>query len=92
MKEEFARVLKDGFTDEEVKKGINGILQQWQNDRSEDAGLSRTLATYLFIDRTFEFNEGLEKKVSQLKAQDVNRVFRKVVSWEAFTVVKAGDF
>lgn len=92
MKEEFSRALKDGFSAEEVTRAKSGLLQKWQNERSEDAELARTLATYLFLDRTFEFNASLEQRVSELKWEAVHRALRQHVTLDRFSTVKAGDF
>lgn len=92
MQEEYRKVLKEGFSLEEVKKAKAGLLQQWQQDRAEDANLARTLANYLFIDRTLAFNELLESRINQLSAEQVHTAIQKHLVMEKFTTVKAGDF
>ena len=52
FKEEIARALKDGFTDDEVKAAKAGWLQSRQVGRAQDAELAGRLAGLSFLDRT----------------------------------------
>jgi zinc protease len=92
VKEELARVLKDGFTDEEVAANKSGWLQSAQVDRAEDRALCRSLARHDYEERTFAWDEDLENKVKALTTQQVTEAFRRYLDPSQLTIVKAGDF
>lgn len=90
--EEIARALKDGFTAEEVAAAKSGYLQGRQVNRSQDPGLSRTLASYLFLGRTLGWDEEFEKKVAALTPEQIVAAMRRHIDPSKLTIVKAGDF
>jgi zinc protease len=92
FKEEVARALKDGFTAEEVAAAKAGYLQAAQRDRTDDGGLSRQLAGYLFINRTLTWDDALDKKIGALTVEQVNAALRRFVDLSKMTIIKAGDF
>jgi len=92
FKEEVARVIKDGFTAEELKAGLSGYLQNRQVGRAQDGALARSLANNLFLKRTLQWDAEFEKKVAALTPEQVSAAFRKYVSLEKLSTFKAGDF
>jgi hypothetical protein len=64
--------LTTGFTDDEVDAARNGFLQQRQVTRSPDRILSRNLAFYFSLGRTFEWDANQEARIQPLIAEDVN--------------------
>ncbi len=92
FKDEIAKMLKDGFTDQEVAEAKKGLLQLRMQGRAQDAQLARQLATYLFYNRTLAFDEDLESKIAALTTQQVNDAMRKHIDASKITIVKAGDF
>jgi zinc protease len=92
FKEEIARALKDGVTAEEVAAAKAGFLQAQQRDRTDDGGLARTLSSYLFINRTFAFDEAMDKKIAALTVEQVNAALRRYLDLSKMTIIKAGDF
>jgi zinc protease len=92
VKEELARMLKEGFTAEEVAAAKSGWLQAQQVSRSQDAELARRLNSYLFIDRTLEWDAAFEKKVEALTPQGIVEAMRKHITADKIVVVRAGDF
>jgi zinc protease len=92
FKEEVARALKDGFTAEEVAAAKAGYLQAQQRDRTDDGGLSRQLAGYLFLNRTLSWDDALDKKINALTVEQVNAALRRFVDLSKMTIIKAGDF
>ena len=91
-KEEIAKALKDGFTEEELKTN----LLSWQNERKTRLGNDNTLMSlvnsHLQYGVPLEDYDALENKVRALKVQDVNAVLKKYISLEKMTSVYAGDF
>lgn len=91
FKEEIARLLKDGFTAEEVEAAKSGLLQGRKVSRSQDKELVRTLAGNLKLDRTMAFDKAFEDKLAALTAEDLNKAFRKYVKVDDFALIRAGD-
>ena len=54
--------------------------------------MARTLASYLFLDRTLDFDATLEQRMAKLTAEDVRQAMARHVDGKKLTVVKAGDF
>jgi zinc protease len=92
LKEELAKLVKDGFTAEEVVAAKSGWLQGRQLSRSQDRELSGRLTNYLFLGRTLAWDADLESKVNALTAEQINAAIRKHIVPENITIIKAGDF
>jgi zinc protease len=92
VREEVERVLSKGFTADELEKARTGLLEYRRTGRSDDGGLARTLAAYLYYGRTLTFDAAFEKRMSGLKPDDVRAALAKHLDWKKVTVVKAGDF
>ena len=92
FKEEIALALKEGFTAEEVSAAKLGYLRSKQVSRAQDAGLSRMLASYLFLGRTFAWDAEFEKKIAALTPEQISVAMRRHIDPSKFTIVKAGDF
>lgn len=91
FKEELIRMLKDGFTDEEINSAKSGLLQGKKVSRAQDRELVRTLRRNLMVDRTMQWNKAYEKSLEALTAADVKRVMNKYLKLENFSIIKAGD-
>lgn len=92
IKEEIARVLKDGFTAEEVEAAKKGYLQSRQLSRAQDAELARRLASFRFLNRTLTWDAEFEKKVATLTPDEIAGAMRRHIDLSKLTIVKAGDF
>jgi zinc protease len=92
FKEELARALKDGFTEQEVKEAKSGYLQSRQVSRAQDAALAGTLAQDLFLKRTLEWDAALEKKIAALTPAETVGAMRRHIDPSKITIIKAGDF
>ena len=91
FKEELAKMLKDGFTDEEVANAKSGLLQGKKVSRAQDRELVGKLVSNLDLDRSMQWNKTYEKSLENLTAKDVNRVMKKYLKLEDFSIIKAGD-
>jgi zinc protease len=91
-KEELDKVVKEGFTEDELKNAISGYLQGQNVSRSQDSYLSGKLSGNLFLNRTMKWNEDFEKKISTLTVEQVNAAMKKWIKPEKITIVQAGDF
>ncbi len=92
LREELGRALEKGFTADELEKARGGLLEYRQTGRAQDGGLARTLANYLFLGRTLDFDAALEQRMTKLTSEDVRQALSRHLDAKKLTVVKAGDF
>ncbi|HEX8472705.1 MAG TPA: pitrilysin family protein [Pyrinomonadaceae bacterium] len=92
FKEEIARMLKEGFTAEEIAAAKSGYLQSRQVGRAQDASLARTLTNYLFLDRTLNWDAEFEQKIAALTPQQIVEAMRRHIDPSKITIIKSGDF
>jgi len=92
FKEEIARMLKDGFTAEEVEAAKSGYLQSRQVSRAQDNELAGRLNNYLFIGRTLQFDADLDAKLQALTPEQIIAAMRRHIDPAKITIIKAGDF
>jgi zinc protease len=92
FKEEVARMLKDGFTAEEVAAAKSGYLQSRQVSRAQDNELAGRLNNFLFIGRTLAWDEEFERKIAALTPEQINAAMRKHIDPSKITIIKSGDF
>ncbi len=92
FKEEIEKMLKDGFTAEEIAAAKKGWLQSRQVSRAQDAELAGRLNGYNFLNRTLAWDADLEKKVEALTAEQITTALRRHINLSKISIVKAGDF
>ncbi|MBF6618471.1 MAG: insulinase family protein [Candidimonas sp.] len=92
IKEELGRVLKDGYTEEEVREGVSALLNYRKLARTRDGTLASAWLNYLQLDRTFEWSAKIDQALAGLTAETVNAALRKRLNPEAFSAALAGDF
>ena len=91
FKEEFSRVIDDGFTKQELDDAREGVLQNTRIDRAKDNRLVRTLASNIDLDRTMQWDKEYEDSIRNLSIEEVNAAFRRHFSLDKFSIIKAGD-
>ncbi len=92
FREEIAKILKEGFTGEEIKAAKSGWLQSQQVSRAQDRELASRMMANLFTGRTLAFSADLEKKVADLTNDQILAALRKHLDPSKISIVKAGDF
>ena len=92
FREEIDRMLKDGFTAEELAGAKSGWLQSRQVQRSNDGGLAGRLNNYRFLGRTILWDAEFESKISALTPEQITAAMRKYLDPSKFVIVKAGDY
>jgi len=90
--DEMGKILKDGFTAEEVEKAKSAYLQRRKLTRGNDAQLGQQLSTALFLGRTMSFDDALEAKIAALTPDQVNAAMRRVLDPSKMAIVLVGDF
>jgi zinc protease len=92
VREELQRALAEGFSDEEVSMGKQGLLQARQLGRNQDGALASRLVSHLHLGRTFAWDERLEERIASLTPAEVNAAARRHLRLEQLSMVRAGDF
>ena len=92
LREEIARALEGGFTEQEVTEAKSGWLQSRQVQRANDQGLAAMLAAELYLGRTLQWDADFEKKVGELKPDQIRDALRRRLDPGKLTIVRAGDF
>ena len=92
VKEELARVQRDGFTARELQDAKNGLLQARRLALAQDAGLATTLANQLEVGRTMDYVAGIDKAIGAVTLEQANAAFRKYVDPSRLARVFAGDW
>ncbi len=90
--EEIARVLRDGFTAQEVDEGRRGLLGFRRLARAQDGVLASALANNEHLGRTFAVSAQVDAALATLTPGQVNAALRRYLKPEAFVIVSAGDF
>lgn len=91
-REEIERVLREGFTPDEIKAAKTGWLQAQEVSRAQERELVGRLATYLFLNRTLAWDAELEKKIQALTPEEIVAALRRHIDPSRISIVKAGDF
>lgn len=92
IREELARLVKDGVTADELRDAISGVLTKRQQNRAEDASVAGMLTDQLYYGRTMQFTADMDAKYKALTLEQVNEAIRKHLKPEALSVYAAGDF
>ena len=92
FKDEMLKVLKDGFTPEEIEAAKKGWLQSRQVSRAQDGELVGHLTSLRFEDRTMAFDAEMDKKIQALTPDQIVDAMRRHLKVDEISIVKAGDF
>ncbi|MDE0422996.1 MAG: pitrilysin family protein [Gammaproteobacteria bacterium] len=92
FREEVAKVLEGGFTDEEVDAAKRGWLDAAQRQRSSDSTVASILNSNLFLDRDMSFIAKREAAVAALTAEDINAAVKRHLDLDKMSIFRGGDF
>jgi zinc protease len=92
FRDELARTLKDGFTQEEFTAAQKSFREQRMVGRAQDAALLGLISVREEYDRTLKWDEDMDAKLAALTLDQVNAAFRRHISEDQISIVKAGDF
>jgi zinc protease len=90
--DELSKTLSGGFTAEEVAAAKKALHDQRVVGRSQDGALLGLIATREEFDRTLDWDTQMDAKLDALTVDQVNAAFRRHVSVNQLSIVKAGDF
>jgi zinc protease len=92
FKEEVARLLKEGITEDELQKAKKTWLDARMLDRADDTGLPGELVDLERWGRTMDWDAKLEGRVAALTVQQVNEAMNKHLDPASISILKGGDF
>ncbi len=92
FRDEMDKILKEGFSVDEVDKFKASWKQEQQISRTQDGAMARHLAQNEALGRTMAYDAKQEAAVMALTAQQVNDTLRKYVKTADFSIAKSGDF
>ena len=92
FREEIARALKDGFSEQEVSAAKGALLNLRRLSRAQDDRLAQALQRNLDIDRTFAFAQRVDTALAALAAGPVSQALRAYLKADQLAFVLAGDF
>ena len=91
VREELARVVRDGFTEDELHRAKSSILQQRNQQRAQDGGIASGWTALLNLDRNFDWQQQLDLKIADLTLAQLNAATRAHLDPANMTVVIARD-
>ena len=91
VKEEFNKILTEGFPASEVAKGKAAYLQSRQVQRTQDGALMGMLSSNEYWGRTMSWFADMEARVAALTPEQVNAAVKKYFDVNSLSIVKAGD-
>ncbi len=92
VREEYARFIRDGVTETEVRDAVNSLLTEREQGRAEDPRLMSYLANGLRDGRDMAWWIKADAKARALTAEQVNAAIRKHFKPDALSIFEAGDF
>jgi len=92
LREEFARAVKEGFTQKELDEARGGLLNLRRLSRAQDASVASQLASDQRIGRTFAFSQRVDEAIGKLTLEQVNAAWRKYVDPSRVVLAWGGDF
>jgi zinc protease len=91
-REEMEKVIQDGFTEKEFEDARKGYFEQVKVQFSNDAAIAGMIVRDLYVGRTMKFRDDEQKKIREMKIDEVNRIARKYLHPDKTVAIRAGDF
>jgi len=92
LREEVARLVREGITAAELQDAVNAMLTQRAQARAGDDVVADILARNLYLGRTMAWSAAIDARLRALTVAQVNEALRANLKPEAVSVIKAGDF
>ena len=92
LKEEIARMVKEGPSEAELAEAKKGYLQGRTVSRAQDPELAAAMSANAFEDRTMAFQAELEQKIAALTPRQIAEALQRHLDPSQVSFVKAGDF
>jgi zinc protease len=93
FREELAKLVSGGVTQEELDQARTGWLREQQQQLANDNEVVSTLVVHRRWDRSYtSYNAKLADQIGKLTVTDVNAALRKFLDPNKTFIVRAGDF
>lgn len=92
FREELDRIVKDGFTADELATFRDGFLQIRMQARSAEASLATLLVNRRHAGRTLAFDDAVDAAIANLTLDQLNATVRKYIDPRRIALGRAGDF
>jgi zinc protease len=92
FREEVARALKEGFGAKELAEAKESLLSFRRLARAQDANLAGTLATNLYLNRSFALAQKVDAQIAAVTVEQVNTALRLYLKPDQFVYGFGGDF
>jgi len=92
VREELARAVREGFSEDDIRSAVTGLLESRRVARSQDPAIAARLGSLMYAGRDFLWERDLDARIAALKASDVNAALRRHLDPARLSVVRAGDF
>lgn len=91
FKEEFTRVVEEGFTQQELDDARAGVIQSSRIDRAKDNRLVNRLLSNIDLNRSMQWHKNYESALLNLTVDEVNKAFKRHLSLDKISIITAGD-
>ncbi len=92
VREEMARFIRDGITQDELKDSVSGILTQREQGRASDGSVAAMLNSDQRLGRKMLQRAEFEARLKALTVADVNAAIKRHFKPDEMSVYVAGDF
>ncbi|HEX5047159.1 MAG TPA: pitrilysin family protein [Gammaproteobacteria bacterium] len=92
FRDELAKVLRDGYTDQEIATAKDSWLQARQVGRSQDGALTGSLLNHMHNGRTMAWDADFESKVRALTGAEIRAAMQRHLDAGKMAFMKGGDF
>ena len=92
IKEELEKAISSGFTEAELKKAKEGLLQSRRIMFSQDSLMAGVLAEYSAFNRTLAYEEGQNRAIEKATLAEVNAALRKYINYSSLSSISVGTF
>ena len=92
LREELARLVADGVSEQELRDAVAARMVQREQSRASDGAVAGLLSDLLDYNRTMQFVIDRDAAYKALTVEQVNAAIRKHLKPERLSVFVAGDF
>jgi zinc protease len=90
--EEVTKLLNGGIPPEEMNRCRSALLEELKLERGKDVMLAALLRSDLHLGRTFRFQADLEKKIAEVRPEEVTSALGRYLDVGRLVIVRSGDF
>jgi zinc protease len=92
IREELARLQKDGFTARELEDAKNGLAQARRLTLAQDRNVATLLTQQMEVNRTMDYLANLDRAIAAVTLEQANATFRTFIDPSKLALVYAGDW